>query len=266
MNRLMFALMVIVIGSGCARKEEFAGAPAPMAAKAQAERGKASAFLAYEHALSIDTDEQKIAAIFEAAQMACHEAAEALCTVLESRIDAGREGSALLKFRAKPEGILQLKAVLSRQGEVVDQSTTAEDLAAPIADAAKQQAMLKDYRTRLENLRDHTTSHDVEALIKIHHELAQVQSELEAISGTHAHLMQRVQTEILRVYIRSVQHRSFWKPISQAMGDFGGNLSQGVAVAITGTAFLIPWVVLLTVLAWGGRKLWRRRKVAQADA
>lgn len=258
MKRWLLALSIMMILCGCAKKEE-------SAAMAQAPAGKASSFLAYEHSLSVDTEEQKVAVIFKAAQVACREAADELCTLLESRINSGRVASASLKFRARPNGIRKIVAALSEQAEITNQSTTAEDLEVPIADASKKLEMLKDYRSKLEALRGRT-SNDVDTLIRVNRELAQVQSELEASEGRHAYLVQRVETEILNISIRSVEHRTFWKPIGFAISDFGENLSQGISIAITGIAFLIPWVIVLAIVAWGCHKLWRRWKGTKASA
>lgn len=260
---LLLALLMLAALAGCAKKED--SSALARSAPAGASPNAASRYLAYQHAIQIDAEENKVAAIFEAGQAACREAASDLCTVLESRINTGRSASASLKFRAKPSGIKKLVAALGQQAEITDQSTTAEDLASPIEDAAKKLAMLNDYRSKLEALRGRANS-DVDALIKVNRELAQVQSELEAIAGNHAHLMQRVETEILNVSIRSVHHQSFWRPIALAVSDFGANLSQGVSVAITGIAFLVPWAFLLGLLAWVVRRLRRRWKRAAAGA
>ncbi|WP_088966757.1 DUF4349 domain-containing protein [Vogesella sp. LIG4] len=165
---------------------------------------------------------------------------------------------------ARPPGIRSIVAALGKQATVTNQSTSAEDLAQPIADAGKKLAMLRDYRARLEALRERAGS-DVDALIKVNRELAQVQSELESSAGEQAYLLQRVQTELLTVSIGSQEHQAFWKPVSQALAEFGDNLSRGIATAITATAFLLPWGVLLLALLWLGRKLrlrprwpWRR--------
>lgn len=257
---LLLALLMLAAMAGCAKKEESA---ATARAAAATTPNAASRYLAYQHAIQIDAEDNKVAAVFEAGQAACREAASDLCTVLESRINTGRSASASLKFRAKPGGIRKLIAALGQQAEITDQSTTAEDLASPIEDAAKKLAMLNDYRSKLEALRGRANS-DVDALIKVNRELAQVQSELEAIAGNHAHLMQRVETEILNVSIRSVHHQSFWRPIALALSDFGGNLSQGVSVAITGIAYLLPWVFPLVLLVWVVRRLRRRWKRSTA--
>jgi hypothetical protein len=183
--------------------------------------------------------------------------------VLESRISTGRAAAASLKLRATPAGIKKLIAALGRQGEITEQSSTAEDLAGPIGDSAKKMAMLTDYRAKLEALRDRASS-DVDALIKVNRELAEVQGELEALAGKHAHLLQRVETEILNVAIGSERNRTFWRPVAFALSDFGANLSNGISSAIVGLAYLIPWAFVLGLLSWGGRALWRRRKRPKA--
>jgi hypothetical protein len=78
--------------------------------------------------------------------------------------------------------------------------------------------------------------------------------------------MQRVETEILTVAISTTNSRAFWRPIGDAFRDFGFNLSQGIASAIQGAAYIIPWSITLLLLWWGGRKIWSRRKRAKAAA
>jgi hypothetical protein len=265
MKLKLLVVLLLVILVGCSKKEQSAPAFTPPAEAKEVIQevqiaGEAKRhYLAYEHSMLIETEENKVAAIYKTAQATCREAASELCTVLESQISTGKYVAASLKFRAKASGIRLLIAALSQQAEVTNQSTTAEDLAGPIEDGTKKLAMLHDYRSKLEALRGRASG-DIDALIKVNHELAQVQSELEAKAGEQAHLMQRVDTETLRVSIGSQQNLSFWHPISTAFDNFGGNLAQGASTAITGIAFLIPWGLLLLVFVWAGRKLWRRWK------
>lgn len=221
---------------------------------------EAQKFLAYEHSVSIDIEEEKIKHLYDIAQSTCREATEALCTVLESRINTGRTTYAALRFRAKPSGIQKIITVLGAETPLTNVATTAEDLAGPISDEAKKLAMLKDYRSRLEALRNRAAE-DVDALIKVNRELAQVQSEIESAEGTQASLVQRVDTEILRVDLQSQQHRALSKPIQEAIADFARHLSEGTAFAVTGLAYLLPWGVGILMGVWGLRKCWTRWKV-----
>jgi hypothetical protein len=185
--------------------------------------------------------------------------------ILGSELDTGRYVSAELKFRAKPNGIQKIISVLSSQGEVISQSTKAEDLAAPIEDSAKKLAMLIDYRSKLEALLGHANN-TIDTLIKVNKELAQVQSDIEALTGQRTHLLQRVETEILNVTISSIHNRSFWKPILIAFSEFGSDFSKGVSGAITGIAYLIPWGLTLLAFIWIGRILWSHWKRPKINA
>lgn len=272
MHRLLIAVLFLLAVTGCSGEHASGGlartidaaAPATAAATAAAAArgGKADGprqTLAYEHSILIDTQEARVAPIHEAALSACRAASDDLCTVLDSHLSTGRQASASLRFRARPAGIAKLVAALGRQGDITEQSTKAEDLAGPIQDADKKLAMLTTYRAELEALRGRA-GNGIDALIKLNHELAEVQSEWEAAAGVQATLLQRVQTETLDVTIRSTHGRAFWSPISLALSEFGSHLSEGVSATITATAYLLPWVVLLGVVAWIARRLWRRRQ------
>ncbi|WP_310732098.1 DUF4349 domain-containing protein [Roseateles sp. YR242] len=139
-------------------------------------------------------------------------------------------------------------------------STQAEDLAGPIREGEKKLAMLTAYRAELEALRKRP-GNDVDALIKVTHELAAVQSELEEANGKQAQRVQRVETEILNISIQSDRSKSFWRPIALAMSNFGGSLSQGISSTITGLAYLLPWALVIGLVIGVSRKLWRRRKL-----
>ena len=52
---------------------------------------------------------------------------------------------------------------------------------------------------------------------------------------------------------------SLWSPIRRALSDFNGNLSSGIAGTLTGLAYLLPWSLILALIWWLARKLWRRR-------
>lgn len=214
--------------------------------------------LAYEHDVDIDAAPDKVAALYAAGLRACREAAAA-CTLLASHIEGEPRAEASLKFRASPAVIPKLVQAMGQHAELARQATRVEDLSGPIADTARNLAMLDDYRTRLEALRSRA-GNDVDALIKINHELAEVQAKYEAANGERAHLAQRVDTEILNVSIQSARRQSFWAPIGRASREFGGDLAKGISIAISGVAYLLPWVFMLSIATWAMRTLWRKRR------
>jgi hypothetical protein len=257
MSRSIVLLIVLGLVAGCARNapESVAGAPAA----GGADTSGVNRYLAYEHSVSVNTDAGKLTTLVEAVQTACRAAADEACAILQSGITSGDAAHAMLKFRAKAGGIKKLIAVLSSHGEIASQSTSAEDLAGPIEDTAKKLAMLTAYRSQLEALRGRGNA-DMDSLIKLTRELAEVQSQIETLSGSQAQLMQRVRTEILTVTISTFGSRSFWRPIGAAFSEFGDDLSEGVATAITVIAYVLPWAILTGAGYWVVRMIRRRRR------
>ncbi|GAA0769242.1 DUF4349 domain-containing protein [Ideonella azotifigens] len=262
----LVALLLICL-TGCSRNNESSQVASRMSFERSGTSAKAAPnrHLAVQHAITVDVTEPQIASVYEAGQAACREATSEACVVLESELTAGRRPFASLKFRARPAGIQKLMATFGAQGAVTSQTSSAEDLTAPVEDTARKVAMLTEYRAKLEALLSRPSA-DVDALIKLTKELAQVQSDFEAIKAQQANLMQRIDTEILNVSISATENRAFLAPVNTALADFTSNLSQGISGAITGVAYLVPWSLLLALFGWIGTKLWRRQRRAKARA
>jgi hypothetical protein len=256
---LLFSLITL---TACSKKSESFSAPmmaAKMVADISAPAPQApTPQLAYVHDFNLEVEENQITSVYTKIQAVC-KAANNECTLLESHLQTSQQFSANVKFRATPATLQKLLKSLGEQGQVTSQSTTAEDLAGPIGDSKKKIEMLLDYRGKLEGLRGQASS-NIDALIKINKELSEVQSELEEMSGRKAHLMQRVNTEILNLNISAIQNAFFWKKIALSFASFGSNLSEGISNVITAIAYLAPWVLALLGLLWALRKLWFRRK------
>lgn len=256
--------LLLALGlTACGKKEDTQGqgsAPVASAGKADADgaaEAGARSYLAYEHGLTLDVPESDIAPLAARVRQQCERDRANHCALLDARLDSGRHASAELRFRAAPAGIQALLKALASEGDIASQSTHAEDLAQPVQDVAKKLAMLRSYQARLEELKM-TAARDVDALVKIHKELAEVQTQLEASQGEQARLMERVDTELLTVQLRAIRHRTFLAPVAEAGRDFGGNLAQGISSVVVGLAFLLPWALTLGVLAVLARWCWRR--------
>jgi uncharacterized coiled-coil protein SlyX len=246
----LFWLAVVAL-TACSNPAE-TGSPGGAAVK----EGRGG-FLAYEHSVFIDTEEARVRPLAEQLLAACHADRENNCTLLESASGQGRDPSALVKLRAKPAGVAKLVALASSGGTVQRQQVHVDDLAKSVIDSNKRLDMLKGYERKLKDL-EGKAGNSVDALMKLSKELASVQSELEQAVGQNAHLLERVNLDLLTIQIDARQHRSFWSPIGAALSGFMGNLSQGVSSLITGLAYILPWL-LAAFAAWlGGRKLWRK--------
>lgn len=237
--------------AGCSRSYEYAGPPP------QAKQGAATRTLAYEHTVRLDTNESQIRKAYEDTLSACTSAPNGSCTVLNASLRTGRDVSARVKMRGTPETVRSVMAGLGRNGEVTNVETSAEDLAVPIADAERELAKLTAYRSKLETLMGRAAN-DVDALIKVQRELADVQARLDQLTGERAQLDRRVRLEVLTVEIDADRHGSFWQPVGNALDDFGSDLSRGIASVVSGLAYIVPWALILYG-AWRCVRWWRRR-------
>lgn len=253
----VFALLLL---QGCSRPQSpgemlhmaeaaYAAPPAK-----EAPRGK---FLAYEHSVTVDAAETNVKPLLDKLVAACHADVANQCTLLASGVQGGRESSANVRVRIRRPGVDKLIALASSGGEVASRNTAAEDLEGPIRDNAKRLDMLRSYQKKLQEL-ESKPGNNAEALIKLSQELASVQSELESASGIEARLLERVNMDLLNIAIQSRTQRGFWSPVKRATSDFASNLSEGIASAITGVAYLIPWALILFALGAVVRKIWRK--------
>jgi len=264
------SVLALILLQGCSKPLQYTSgapvagmverAPAPAmkepAAPDAAQRGK---YLAYEHSVTVDAAEAEVKPLLDKLVAACQADAANQCTLLSSGVQGGRDSSASLRMRLKRPGVDKLIALASAGGEVASRNTVAEDLEGPIRDNSKRLDMLRSYREKLLAL-EGKVGNNAEALIKLSQELATVQSELESAAGTEAHLMERVNMDLLNIAIQSRAQRGFWSPVSRSLRDFGSNLSEGIASAITAAAYLLPWALLLFVLGLAVRKIWRKAR------
>ncbi|KHK57900.1 hypothetical protein PI87_05580 [Ralstonia sp. A12] len=269
-------MSVLALGA-CGKKEEApnaagaigqaAMAPAPEASAKQAE-GAERRFLAYEHRVSLEVDAPQMERLYRELQDACVNEATWHCTVMDASIQLERDqrgGTAHLNLRASSEGVRAMRKRLADSGGVVSQGTHVDDLGQPIAEVGKRLDMLKNYRASLLDLQRKATK--VEDLILIAEKLSETQSELEAATGQSAHLMDRVNREVLSIDLstRQTAARSLWAPIGNALHEFMPSLVHASASVISAVAYLLPWVIVLSivgVLIARVRRKWRQRKTA----
>jgi hypothetical protein len=258
MKPIIVLLIVFLSVVGCGKQEEgprpgyFTENSTPVS---DVERSR-NKYLAYEHSVSVDTDEDGAKELYSKVISTCKADSANGCTLLDSSLTTGRRVSARIKIRAKPEGIRNLIEIVSASGQLVNQATHVEDLARPIIDSNKRLEMLKQYQKRLIKLEREATN-DVDSLIKVSKELATVQSAIEQAAGENAHLLDRVNMDILNISISTRLNRSFWSPVVEAISAFSSNLSNGIASALIALAYVLPWAVTILIFAVIGRQAWR---------
>lgn len=257
--RFLIALLAVsVLMTGCISSEDSSSAEYAdiKIASQQKEKNK---YLAYTHRISIDLPIKKVESRYNELVEWCVNDSEFKCTLLDSNLSTSKFVHATIRVRIVPEGVIPYIKKASDQGTTTDKSIEVEDLAEAIVDNQKRLEMLTDYREKLEALSEKSGG-DIEALVKITSELAQVQSDLEYSTGKKEKLLQRVEMDVVSLSLYSRSQRSFWRPIGESISEFGGNLSEGISSVITVVAYLIPWTILLCIVVLVARRLWIRRK------
>ncbi|MGM3277721.1 DUF4349 domain-containing protein [Ralstonia sp. 24A2] len=276
MKRLLIVVVSVLALGACGKKEEAPGGAGPTAmlaaspeASAKQAEGAERRFLAYEHRVSLEIDAPQLERLYRELQDACVNEATWHCTVMDASIQLERDqrgGTAHLNLRASPEGVRAMRKRLADSGGVVSQGTHVDDLGQPIAEVGKRLEMLKNYRASLLDLQRKATK--VEDLILIAEKLSETQSELEAASGKNAHLMDRVNREVLSIDLstRQTAARSLWAPIGNAFREFLPALVSASASVISAVAYLLPWVIVLSIVGvLVARVRQKRRQQKSAD-
>lgn len=164
-----------------------------------------------------------------------------------------------MRLRINPAGVDAIIAAAAAEGTISRRETTAEDLSDAITDTDTRMKMLTTYRDRLQALESQSKS-NIDALIKVTSELATVQSDIERATRESETQRQRINTEIVKVDFDPQRHRAFWRPIREALESFASSLSAGIASAIVGVAFLLPWLVIAVPAFVLARVVWRRTR------
>ncbi len=258
----LLTFLVIVTLAGCERTNNFSGDTnsgntLSMMRFAEADTPAPANTLARSHRVSVDVERENLNAAHARAEAACN--ATKGCDVLHSSVSSGDYPRGHLNLRLNPEDVPDLIKTASEDGDIVEQSTSAEDLAKPIFDQETRLAQLRQYLDELTALRQ-TAKNDVDALIRVAGEISRTQSQLEAAEGQRAYLQQRVDTETLNIDFVVDTERGFLAPIANALSEFTETLGDGIGNAILGAAFILPWLAILLPIFYLVLYLWRRSK------
>jgi hypothetical protein len=265
MRRWTVVAACALLLAGCSAKQEASKIAETALPEARVDHQRAP-WLAYEHELGLEVPAGRTRQVYEAVQQACAALPERGCTLLESSIRGGPVPGASVRMRIRPDGVNTVLRALDGRGKVVTQSSKAEDLAEPVQDADRKMAMLTNYRDQLQALARQRAL-EPEALIKLHRELAAVQSDIEKAASSRTQLQRRVDTEVLKVAMYENARVEQSGRVRQAVDDFGADLLHGVAMLITFVASTIPFALAGTLgyMVWRRLRAGRRRAPAPPD-
>lgn len=241
---------------GCSGKRE-AAQNAPALAETSVEH-KRAAWVAYEHDIELEVPAERMRQVSDAVRQACAALPARGCTLLEASIRSGAMAGATVRMRVVPEGVDKVLRALDERGKVVSQSSRGEDLAEPVQDGERNLAMLTGYRDQLQMLARQRAL-EAEALIKLHRELAEVQSQIDKAATSQAQLRRRVDTELLTVAMHEHATAGQGDKVRQAVEDFSDDLLHGVAMLITFVASTIPFALA----GIAGYFVWRRLRASR---
>lgn len=232
-----------------------AASPGPAAPGAHVERT-----LAYEHTVVIELASQVLDARTREVQAACRSRAELGCTLLEVTLDRQAEiPNARLIMRVAPGQADPIIDIAARGGRLVTRTIHAEDLSQPMADTARQLALLTLHRDRLTEFLKRPDL-KIDQVIALSREISTAQADIETMTATRANLQRRVDTERLTLELNPPQsaYRDRHNPVREAWLAFGDDFSSTFGVLIHAFAMLLP-LGLVTALGGGLWWLVRRR-------
>jgi len=218
---------------------------------------KDNKFLAYTHSVSIETNEQLIQQQYKDTIKTCTEAHDFRCIILDTSLNTGDYTNGHIKLRVEPKGVKKIIQASTSKGEVTNRSTHVEDLAKPIIDNQKRRSMLETQRASLLELQKRSDN-NIESLIKISSELSKIQAELEQAQGENAHLLERIELDLVDINFYVGRHKSFWKPISKSIKNFTGYLSKGISETIWAIGYFFPWFIVTILTLLFCRFIWRK--------
>lgn len=199
------------------------------------------------------------------------ECAKLGCSILSTSIDRSNEGriNARASVRIKPESFDAFAAVLTAPpAQVTMHAQSVEDIAVPILDAERRLDAKIVLRDRLSGmLRDQTVKTAAD-LITIEKELAQAQSDIEAITAQRDAL--RTRTDTIRVEISYVGAASLvggadFTPIYQAIRTINQTAVNSVSWLISLVAAIVPWLPVIALVWWAvrlGMRRWKSRRLS----
>jgi hypothetical protein len=200
------------------------------------------------------------------------ECAKLGCTILSTSIDRSNEGriSARASVRIKPDSYEAFAAVLAAPPAQINmRSQSAEDLAMPIVDAERRLAAKMALRERLTAMLHDQSVKTAGDLITIEKELAQVQTDIEAVTAQRDNL--RTRTDMVRIEISYVGAAgqiagADLGTVYRAVSEVGQTAIDSVAALISTLVAIVPWLPVIALIWWAagrGVRRWRAQRMAR---
>jgi hypothetical protein len=219
-------------------------------------------YIALRHHLQIETPSEQMQASFDAAVKHC----EALnCELLSANYNKEtpyNPPSASLSARVPPRNVEIFLSGLVKNGEVLQHGRDSEDKTSQVVDTDARIKNLTELRDRL-RLMLMDKSAKFKDIIDVERELANTQSQLDALSSMRKVLSQ--ETDLVAVNInfsaaQGITEQGFFAPVARAFKNAGSVMMESFGVVITFVMGAIPWLLIGIPIIWLVRKYWTKIK------
>lgn len=219
-------------------------------------------YIALRHHLQIETPAEKMQATFDAAIAHC----EALnCQMLSANFNKAtpyNPPSASLYVRVSPRNVAIFLSGLAKNGEVMQHGRDSEDKTSQVVDTDARIKNLTELRDRLRLMLTDKAA-KFKDIIDVERELADTQSQLDALSSMRKVLSQ--ETDLVAVNIdftaaQGITEQGFFAPVARALKDAGFVMMQSFGAVITFIMSAIPWLMIGIPVLWLARRVWTKIK------
>lgn len=175
--------------------------------------------------------------------------------------DDGEVTTARMVLRVPSERFERTQAALEELATLTDSTSAEDDVSTEVVDVAARVRAQRKSVARIEALLARAT--DLQQIVSIESQLASRQAELDSLVSRLTYLADQTQMSTITVYVEQPEDEAeddeeeagFVSGLEDGWDSFVG----GLVVALTVLGFLLPWLVLVSVL---GLPLWlalRRR-------
>ena len=219
-------------------------------------------YIALRHHLQIETPAEKMQATFDAAIAHC----EALnCQLLSANFNRAtpyNPPSASLYVRIPPRNVAIFLTGLAKNGEVMQHGRDSEDKTSQVVDTDARIKNLTELRDRLRVMLTDKSA-KFKDIIEVERELANTQSQLDALSSMRKVLSQ--ETDLVAVNIdfvaaQGITEQGFFAPVARALKDAGRVMMESFGSVITFIMSAIPWLLIGIPFIWLARRVWTKIK------
>ena len=215
-------------------------------------------YIALRHHLQIETPADQMQAAFDASIKHC----EALnCQLLSANYNKATPyspPSASLYVRIPPRNVEIFLTGLAKNGEVLQHGRESEDKTSQVVDTDARIKNLSELRDRLRLMLTDKAA-KFKDVIDVERELANTQSQLDALSSMRKVLSQ--ETDLVAVNInfsaaQGITEQGFFAPVARAIKDAGFVMMQSFGAVITFIMSAIPWLLIGLPVIWLVRRVW----------